>query len=182
MKQCDHTFDAAGQQLPTQAKARPTIEELREYLDYEPETGVLRWKKALGSRAKAGAIAGCVYSNGYFVVKFNKARLLTHRVAFALHHGRWPHPCCDHVDGNTQNNCAKNLRESSFSQNQQNKRIARNNSSGIKGVSKHASRSGWIARLKLNGKVCGKYFRNLEDAAAWVRQTREQLHGEFARH
>ena len=29
---------------------------------------------------------------------------------------------------------------------------------------------------------CTKWFRRLEDAAAYVKQLREQLHGEFARH
>jgi hypothetical protein len=182
MKQCDHTFDAAGQQLPTRAKARPTIEELREYLDYEPETGVLRWKKAPSNRAKVGAIIGAVNSRGYVTMGFKHARHQAHRVAFALHNGRWPHPCCDHIDGNKLNNRAANLRECSFSANQHNVGVARSNTSGVKGVSRCSRSNTWRAGVKLNGRAHVKYFRHFKDAAAWVKQTREQLHGEFARH
>jgi len=182
MKQCDHTFDAAGQQLPTRAKARPTIEELREYLDYEPETGVLRWRKALGSRAKVGAIITAVNSRGYVTMKFKNSTLQAHRVAFALHKGHWPNPCCDHIDGNRTNNRAKNLRECSFAANQHNARVPRTNTSGVKGVHRCGKTNRWRASVKLNGRAHVKCFRGLEDAAAWVKQIREQLHGEFARH
>jgi len=183
MKQCDHTFDAAGQQLPTQAKARPTIEELREYLDYEPETGVLRWKKTVSSRAQAGAIAGKINNRGYIGVRFRGIDFLGHRVAFALHHGRWPDPQCDHIDCNRLNNRADNLRECSPHQNQHNMRITRKNTSGVKGVSQCRSRRNlWRASVSFLGKKNYKYFRHFEDAAAWVKQLREQLHGEFARH
>jgi hypothetical protein len=39
-----------------------------------------------------------------------------------------------------------------------------------------------VAHAALFGKKYRKYFRRLEDAAAYVKQLREQLHGEFARH
>jgi hypothetical protein len=181
MKDCAHVPELSGQQLPTAAKTRPTIEELREYLHYEPETGVLRWKKPSGN-ASAGAIAGGVCGNGYSYIQFKRTRLLTHRVAFALHRGHWPRPCCDHADGNPLNNCADNLRECSPSENRQNARIPRTNSSGIKGVSKFNATRGWRVRVRLGEEVRVKYFRRLEDAAAYAKQLREQLHGEFARH
>jgi hypothetical protein len=180
MKQCDHTFDAAGQQLPTRAKAQPTIEELREYLDYEPETGVLRWKKARGTRAKAGAIAGRVTPRGYLRLKFKQTRVDAHRVAFALHNGHWPTPCCDHINGNPSDNRAANLRECTRSSNQHNRKINRNNTSGVKGV--YRMRNSWLAQVSVRRKVHTKCFRHLEDAAAWAKHMREQLHGEFARH
>ncbi len=171
-----------GQRTARTAKARPTIEELREYLDYEPETGVLRWRKTVGPRAQAGAIAGSLYNHGYLVVMVNGARMLAHRVGFALHHGHWPHPCCDHIDGNKLNNRANNLRECSFSANSHNMGTPRNNTSGVKGVSKHPQTRTWRARVKLRGREYAKHFRHLKDAAVYVKQLREQLHGEFARH
>jgi hypothetical protein len=172
-----------GQRTTRIAKARPTIDELREYLDYEPETGVLRWKKACG-RVKAGAIAGSVWRRGdytaYLKLKFKGRSLQGHRVAFALHHGRWPDPCCDHIDGNGLNNRVDNLRQCSVAGNAQNKRFLRPNATGVKGV--YAVGAGYQAQVKLNRHSHTKYFGHLEDAAAWVKQTREQLHGEFARH
>ena len=179
MKDCAHVPELGGQQLPAAAKVRPTIEELREYLDYDPETGVIRWKKSAG-RVKAGAIVTRTDGGGYVALRFRKINLRAHRVAFAVHHGHWPHPCCDHIDGNLLNNRADNLRECSLSNNQHNSRLRRDNSTGVKGVGKNGG--SYLARVHLNGRTCAKRFRYLEDAAAWVKQTREQLHGEFARH
>jgi hypothetical protein len=171
-----------GEWKPRRIKQRPTVEDLREYLDYDPETGVLRWKKAPSNRAKVGAIISAVNSRGYVTIKFKNTTLQAHRVAFALHNGNWPNPCCDHIDGNRTNNRAKNLRECSLSANQHNARTPRNNTSGVKGVHRVGQSNRWRASVKLNGRAHVKHFRRLEDAAAWVKQTREQLHGEFARH
>jgi hypothetical protein len=149
-------------------------------LDYEPETGVLRWKKSCGSRAKAGAIAGTINSKGYLTLKFRGFSLQAHRVAFAIYHGRWPIPCCDHINGRPTDNTLANLRECTLSDNQHNSRAPRNNTTGIKGVCQ--SQGGYRAYVQANSVNYSKRFRHLEDAAAWVKQTREQLHGEFARH
>ena len=186
MKDCAHVPELGGQQLPAAAKAKLTIEELREYLHYEPETGALRWKKSVGTRARVGKVAGSIAESApgkqYRKLSIGRRMIWAHRIAFALHYGRWPHPCCDHIDGNGLNNRADNLRECSLSANQHNGRIARNNTSGAKGVSKHAASGLWRGAATLRGKKYCKYFRRFEDAADYARQLREQLHGEFARH
>ena len=178
----DGNVPLAGQRTARVAKPRPTIEELREYLDYDPETGTLTWKKRPGYRVQQGAPScSALNSNGYKQLQFRGTKFEAHRVAFALHHGHWPTPCCDHIDGNRLNNRADNLRECSLSANQHNRRISRNNTTGVKGVKQRKS-GGYEARVRINGAVYTKYFYRLEDAAAYVRQLREQLHGEFARH
>jgi hypothetical protein len=183
MKDCAHVPELGGQQLPTAAKVKLTIEELREYLDYEPQTGVLTYKKRLGLRGRVqqGRLAGAgLNGRGYKEIRFGGLRLYAHRVAFALHHGRWPMPCCDHIDGDKGNNRADNLRECSVSANAHNAKMRRNNASGVKGVSRLGG--GHLAEVMINGAKHRKYFRRLEDAAAYVQRLREQLHGEFARH
>ncbi len=163
------------------AKARPSIEELREYLDYEPETGALTWKKSPGGGTRQGqAIGGSLNSNGYGQLCFRGTKFGAHQVAFALWHGRWPSPCCDHIDGDRSNNRADNLRECDLSANQHNSKISRNNTTGVKGVARLGE--GYLARARIKGVAHNKYFRRLEDAAAYVKRLREQLHGEFARH
>jgi hypothetical protein len=182
MKDCAHVPELGGQQLPAAAKARPTIEELREYLDYDPETGVLRWKNWIGRRARLGQpTAGGLTSAGYKVVSFAGRRFYAHRVAFALHHGRWPTPCCDHIDGDKTNNRADNLRECSVSANAHNGKMHRDNATGVKGVHR-VDHGSYRAGVMINGILHRKRFRRLKDAAAYIKQLREQLHGEFARH
>jgi hypothetical protein len=181
MKDCAHVPELGGQQLPTAAKTRPTIEELREYFDYDPGTGILRWKKRPARNVFAGSVAASrPNSLGYLRVKLGRVQLAQHRVAFAMHHGRWPTPCCDHIDGNRLNNRADNLRECDASENQHNRRNGRNNTTGYKGVRRRGD--SYSAQVMINSVAHYKSFRRLEDAAAWVKQTREQLHGEFARH
>ena len=183
MKDCAHVPELGSQQAPAR-KPRPTIEELREYLNYDAETGALRWKKSIGKRIKAGQLAGGLKQPSpgrkYLGMRFKGCELWVHRVAFALHHDRWPTPYCDHVDGNSLNNRADNLRECSASANAHNTKMRRDNSVGIKGVRRMGN--GYQARVRSNGKRIERYFCRLEDAAAFAKQLRGQLHGEFARH
>jgi len=49
-----------------------TIDQLRAWLAYEPETGLVRWRVTKGQRAKEGAIAGSLNRDkrsGYFYVQ-----------------------------------------------------------------------------------------------------------------
>lgn len=181
MKNYGHIAEMGGAELPKVAKPRPTIEELREYLDYDPEIGALTWKKSPSRHIRQGQLIGSsVNSKGYKQLGFRGTKFVAHRVVFALCHGHWPTPCCDHIDGNKSNNRADNLRECTLSANQHNSKISRNNTTGVKGVARLGQ--GYLARATINGVTRNKYFRRLEDAAAYVRQLREQLHGEFARH
>jgi hypothetical protein len=176
----DGNVPLSGQRTARTAKTQPSIDELREYLEYDPETGFLKWKKAPSNFAKVGAIISAVNSRGYVTVGFKNATLQAHRVAFALHNGRWPMPFCDHVNGNKTDNRADNLRECTRALNQHNRRVTRKSKTGVKGV--FPNNRGYLAQVKANGALYNKWFRRLEDAAAYVKQLREQLHGEFARH
>ena len=182
MKDCAHVPELGGQQLPVAAKVLPQIWELEEYLNYDAQTGELTWKKSPARRVKAGDAAGTTISSGYKTLRFKGQMRKAHRIAFAMAYGRWPTPACDHINGNTLDNRACNLREATHSQNMHNKGVYRNSSSGIKGVHPHKKSGGWQGVVKLNGKARTKLFRAKEDATQWVRNLRQQLHGEFARH
>jgi hypothetical protein len=172
-------FSDGNVPLNGQRKPRPTIKELREYLDYDPYTGALWWKKARGSITAGASITG-INSRGYAQFKFNGYSLVAHRVVFALHHGHWPQPCCDHINGIKTDNRVANLRECTPSENQHNRAGSNNTTTGIKGVRR--DKGGYLVRIYLNNIARTKWFHLLEDAAAYAKQLREQLHGEFARH
>ena len=172
-----------GQRTARRAKARPTIEELREYLDYDPETGVLRWKRPRGTMA-AGSIA-CRKPNkdGYHRLGIDGRYHYAHRVAFALANGRWPSEYCDHINGNRGDNRACNLREATAAQNQHNAKISTKNTSGAKGVFLDKRVKRWRARVTYKGRYyyCGSHD-SVADAQEAVSRKRAELHGKFARH
>lgn len=89
----------------------------------------------------------------------------------------------DHRNGNgLDNRRSANLRPSNQSQNNQNRRLQSNNSSGYKGVSWHAQSGRWGAIITANGarKYLGG-FSTPEAAYSAYTQAAAELHGEFAR-
>ncbi len=86
----------------------------------------------------------------------------------------------DHINLDSLDNRRSNLRICTPSENQMNRPIPRNNTSGVKGVRR--TRSSWVARVKLNRKyVHVGSFASIEEAkAAYIRAAAE-LYGEFFR-
>ncbi len=105
------------------ARPLPSIERLRELIDYDPSTGSLTWKPAAvrprgtGRNRVAGASATYKQQHGYLKVYIDRRAYPAHRVAFALANGREPVAEIDHIDGNPANNAGTNLREATRQQN-----------------------------------------------------------------
>jgi hypothetical protein len=68
----------------------------------------------------------------------------------------------DHIDGDKQNNKIENLRWVTHQQNNMNKRIQSNNTSGFIGVSFYKSRNKWVAQITVNKKIHLGYFATAE--------------------
>ena len=116
----------------------PTIDELRERLSYDPSTGALVWKKSR-RRCRVGTEAKALDVAGYIQVSFReKCVHKGHRIAWAIHYGKWPSGPIDHINGIRSDNRIENLREVNHQINCQNVRIGSmvNKSSGILGVYK----------------------------------------------
>ena len=74
-------------------------------------------------------------------------------------------PCIDHVNNDKLNNDLKNLRWCSYKENNQNSKIRKNNTSGVKGVYFHKATNKWMAYIMINGiTIVLGYFENIEDA------------------
>ena len=143
-------------------------------LQYDPETGILRWKEQRGG-VKKGDIAGCFDGyHGYIRLRIRKKMYMSHRLCWLLLTGKWPKQQIDHINGDRIDNRACNLRECTLSQNQRNKLKMKNNTSGYTGVYKTTTNK-WTATINLGT------FKSKEEAAlAWNRVTL-MLHGEFAK-
>jgi hypothetical protein len=160
----------------------PPLEELKEFLDYNPDTGIFTWIKKPNKRIKVGQVAGRASGNGYVRIKFKHIDYFAHRLAYYMYHGVDPlEKCIDHIDGDKANNKIDNLRLASFFQNQMNRvNLNRNNTSGVIGVSWHKSSKKWRAYIMINGepKHLG-LFTNKEDAIKARREAKIKYIGDF---
>lgn len=155
----------------------PTILEAEELFTYDPESGVIAWK--VSPKKSADGRAGTVKKDGYLYIRYQGKQYLAHRIAFYLHHGKWP-SVIDHINGVKIDNRISNLREASVAENNRNRGIQSNNTSGYKGVSYHKATGKYHAKIQSHGKPRSLgYFDTPEDAySAYVNSAR-QLHGEF---
>ena len=160
------------------------IEVLKQYFDYDPETGIVRRKIATRGRP-VGAEVWAGGSAGYPKVQFEGRTILLHRLIWAITYGSYPPEgmFIDHRNGNQQDNRLCNLRLASNSQNQANKAKWNGTSSRYKGVSWEKSRRLWKARIKKNGVLIniGRYATEEEAHAAYCRKA-DELFGEYARY
>ena len=159
-----------------------TQQTLKEYLDYDPETGVFTWIVDRSSKVKAGSVAGVKHHSGYVYIKLFSKCYAAHRLAFLYMLG-YIHKYVDHRNGVRDENWFGNLRACSRSQNNCNAAKRKDNKSGIKGVYFHKHTGKWVAQVK-HLKVCYHLgvFENITDAAEAVRKKREELHREFTNH
>ena len=159
-----------------------TVDLLNHLFDYDKETGNLIWKAPRSRRVKKGDIAGCPQSTGYLRTKINAKDYLVHRIVFLMHKGYLP-KTIDHINGDRLDNRIENLRAVTANQNQHNRKLNGNNTSGFKGVSWCNTYKYWRAAIRLEGKRINLgHFNTPEEADVVVRKAREELHGSFANH
>jgi hypothetical protein len=150
-----------------------TASRLRELLDYDPDTGVFRWRLKIG-RSIVGNVAGCRDRLGYVVITIDKRHYFAHRLALLYVNGAFPTNHIDHRNGVTNDNRLSNLRDVTVSENMQNQRGPRsNNISGYLGVSPHYGK--WNARIMVNGdqRKLGRFATAREAYAAYLKAKRE---------
>ena len=158
-----------------------TAERLREVVSYAPETGIFRWK---ASRTRGQRVAGHLEKrkDGARTIWIDGVSYLAHRLAWLYVHGCWPEDQIDHINCNRSDNRIENLRESTQAQNTRNARIAKNNTSGYKGVSRHPNTTKWRARITyLRVEYHLGLFDTAEEAYAAYCAAAKRLHKEFAR-
>lgn len=161
---------------------RVDVHVLREWFSYEATTGEIRWIKGK-NKVVPGSQAGYVNSTGHRVIKIGQKRYFAHRVAWAMHYGKWPPDelDVDHINGERDDNSAANLRIATRSQNLANSKRPSTNTSGIKGVVWSKSEGCWKAQIRVQGKsICLGYYTFKESAADAYRSAASKFFGDFA--
>lgn len=160
---------------------------LRSILEYNPKTGLWRWREQKGRRAKGWFVGSCD-GQGYPTIgirfRGHDRVYKAHRLAFRYMTGEWPKAYVDHRNQIKTDNVWSNLREATRSQNGAN-RVKWKNASGYRGVYffKGAKARPWRAGIRVMGKMIwlGGYA-SAEQAAEAYKNAAIQYHGEFACH
>ena len=155
---------------------------LKELLEYDPDTGLFRWRTARPNGVKPGQFAGSKQLQGYIHIWVDGVPHKAHRVAWLYVYGELPSTDIGHIDGNRANNRIGNLRQTNNSQNIANSKRRVDNTSGIKGVSFFAPRQRWRARIRHQGRpIFLGHFATPEEAAAAYKAAAIKYFAEFAR-
>lgn len=160
-------------------------------LDYDPETGVFRWRVreqtlpgwAPGWNGKnAGKVAGTRHNGGYLFMRIFDIPVLAHRVAWMHVHGHWPPHQIDHINMMRDDNRIANLRLATNSQNTMNRKVQSNSASGFRGVRLHKASGLWHARITANGRAHSLgYWKTPEEASKAYQDAARVHHKEFTR-
>lgn len=157
-------------------------EELRLLFDYEPDSGLLRWRakdrSLFGSDSRcrgwnarfAGAIAGTKKQSAgkqYIQVGVDGRVYPCHRLIWILLHGSIDEALViDHLNGVGTDNRLANLRLVTHSDNQRNQALRVTNRSGVIGVYWCRKTMKWTGQITANGKHrCIGYYSSIDDAA-----------------
>ena len=145
--------------IEKQALALVKVCDLHELLSYDPETGILIWRKrdlkwfkskrdcdAWNTRY-AGKITNYIHKFGYVVVRLQGRRVRAHQIAYAMATGEWPKLQIDHINGDRADNRIANLRHVDHATNCKNTKRHKHNTSGTSGVYWHRRDRKWVARI-----------------------------------
>jgi hypothetical protein len=129
-----------------------TVDEARQRFDYDPETGMLRWKVRAARNVKVGDITGNKTTGGYLQIRWNYRNLSVHRIIWLMVHGEWPSEEIDHINGDRTDNRIVNLRCVSRRENLQN--LKRHRSGCLPGAKRFKKnlKAPWEARITIDGK------------------------------
>ena len=139
-------------------KLLPPAEYLRERLDYNPDTGELRWHRT-------GKLAGTAGNRGYYTIGIAYRQYQAHRIIWKWMTGEDPPDTIDHKENGGLDNRWANLRLATAHQQQRNRRWLKANTAGRRGVYP-SSKNRWIARIRIgHDRVYLGCFSTIEAAA-----------------
>lgn len=163
----------------------PSIETLKELLDYNPLDGVFRWRKHTRwtkPGKEAGSITTTQDGKRYRYISIERKLYLAHRLAWLYVNGVMPDEQIDHINGSGTDNRICNLRLATNQQNSMNQRLRRGNTTGALGVRFDKRRGKYSAHIQFSGK---HKFLGYFDSVALAKEARkaaDKIYGFDARH
>lgn len=118
-------------------------------LRLDEDTGDLYWTHGKKYR---GRKAGRVHHSGYCEIRIGNTGFMAHRIVWYLVHGEWPELSVDHINGIRTDNRPCNLRLATPLEQNKNRRMPVNNTSGVHGVTWHKQLSKWQASITIQRK------------------------------
>lgn len=162
------------------AKSIADYEAAKQYLSYDPLTGLFVWIKQTSDKTVVGKEAGTLTDNGYIEIIVLGCRYRAHRLAWYFHYNELPPKEVDHRNTIKHNNWIENLRDADRNQNMCNRRLQSNNKSGYKGVWWDKRVGRFKSAIRYRGKVYELgFFDCPKQAHSVYRAKAVELHGEF---
>jgi len=140
-----------------------TQDYLSQCFEYDPETGSLKWKRRPRSHFNTdmhfhtwngrypGREVGWVAKVGYKQTNLKGKKFYLHRIVWFMVYGYVPEQI-DHINHDTLDNRAENLRPSDNTSNGHNQSMKRNNKSGVTGVFWCRRDACWWAYINKHGR------------------------------
>jgi hypothetical protein len=158
-------------------KPLPARDEVIALLDYNPETGIFRWKSMdIRHKRLVGAEAGRLHANGYREIYLGKRLVKAHRLAWPIVHEVDPgDKLIDHINRVRSDNRIANLRLASGKENVANRTPRRTSKSGYRGVHFSAREKRYIAKIRRNGRsdTLGMFSTAAEASATYEKAASE---------
>jgi hypothetical protein len=158
-----------------------TPERLKQWVSYDPDSGLFHWLKSPRFNVSAGSEAGHRITSGHpsLVIGIGGRYYRAHRLAWLYVTGAWPQGEIDHINGCPWDNRFSNLRDVTKTVNCQNRRSpSKSSSTGYLGVTATGSKSKpFRAQLTVAGRnVYVGVFDTPEAAHAAYVERKRQVH------
>ncbi len=149
---------------------------------YEYREGAL-YHKLPRPKVRVGERAGSPSNSGHRNLRVQGKMMKEHRAIWIMHHGPIPDGLeVDHLNRIRDDNRIENLRLATRGQNQHNRKLNTNNTSGTKGVYWHPAKGKWVARVWVDKRCIARYLNTEKEAIETVAALRKAHHKEYHNH